>query len=58
VRFGATGLNRILYVPQALKGILSETKLRRDAIHPNGAGYRLMAKRIAEAFKPLLREAD
>ena len=47
-----------LYIPQVMKGILSEAKLKSDAIHPNGAGYRLIAERITEKVRPLLREAD
>jgi acyl-CoA thioesterase-1 len=47
-----------LYVPEVLKGILSDAKLRSDRIHPNGSGYRLIAERIAEKVKPLLEAAD
>jgi acyl-CoA thioesterase I len=47
-----------LYIPQVLKGILNDSKLKSDQIHPNGAGYRLIAERIAEKIKPLLQEAD
>ncbi len=47
-----------LYVPQVTKGILNDSSLKSDPIHPNGAGYRLMAERIAEKIKPLLHEAD
>jgi acyl-CoA thioesterase I len=47
-----------LYIPGVMKGILSDSKFRSDSIHPNGAGYRLIAERIAEKIKPLLREAD
>ena len=47
-----------LYVAQVLKGILSDASLRSDPIHPNGAGYRLIAERIAAKIKPLLREGD
>ena len=46
------------YIPQVMQGILTDAKLKSDPIHPNGAGYRLMAQRIAEKLKPLLREAD
>ncbi len=46
------------YIPQVMEGILSDPKLKSDPIHPNGAGYRLMAQRIAEKITPLLREAD
>lgn len=51
-KFGA------LYVSQVMKGILNDAKLRSDSIHPNGAGYGLIAERIAEKIKPLLQEAD
>jgi acyl-CoA thioesterase-1 len=47
-----------LFVAQVLKGILNDSSLRSDPIHPNGAGYRLIAERIAEKIKPLLLEAD
>ena len=47
-----------LYIPQVMKGILSDSKLKSDPIHPNGAGYRLIAERIAVKIKPLLRDAD
>ena len=51
-KFGA------LYIPQVMKGILTDSGLKSDGIHPNGAGYRLVAARIAEKIMPLLREAD
>ena len=47
-----------LYIPRVLKGILSDPKLKSDSIHPNGAGYRLMAERILKQVRPLLQEAD
>jgi lysophospholipase L1-like esterase len=47
-----------LFVAQVMKGIFSDSSLRSDRIHPNGAGYRLIAERIAEKIKPLLQEAD
>jgi lysophospholipase L1-like esterase len=47
-----------LYIPGVMKGILSDSSLRSDPIHPNGAGYRLIAERIAAEIKPLLLEAD
>ena len=50
--------NGALYIPEVLKGILNDSSLKSDAIHPNGAGYRLMAARIAERVKPLLETAD
>ncbi len=47
-----------LYVPQVTKGIFSDAKLKSDAIHPNAAGYQLIAERIAEKITPLLAAAD
>jgi lysophospholipase L1-like esterase len=47
-----------LYIPQLLNGILTDSKLKSDAIHPNAAGYRLMAERMAKQIKPLLESAD
>lgn len=47
-----------LYIPQVMKGILSDSSLRSDPIHPNGAGYRLIAERVADKVRLLIREAD
>ena len=47
-----------IYIPQVMKGIFNDTKLRSDQIHPNSAGYRLIAERIAKKIKPMLDEAD
>jgi lysophospholipase L1-like esterase len=43
-----------VFVPNILRGILSDPSLRSDQIHPNDAGYRIIAQRIAEAVKPFL----
>ncbi|HEX9788621.1 MAG TPA: arylesterase [Candidatus Binatia bacterium] len=51
-RFGA------LYIPQVMKGVLTDSSLRSDSIHPNGAGYRLIAERIGAKVKRLLQEGD
>jgi acyl-CoA thioesterase-1 len=51
-KFGA------LYIPQVTKGILNDSSLRSDPIHPNSTGYRLIAERVADKIRPLLREAD
>jgi acyl-CoA thioesterase I len=45
-------------ISEAMTGILSDAKLKSDGIHPNGAGYGLMAERIVAEVKPLLEEAD
>jgi len=47
-----------LLVPDVLAGVLSDARLKSDAIHPNGAGYELMTERILKKVKPLLQEAD
>ena len=47
-----------LLVPDVLAGVLSDPRLKSDAIHPNGAGYELMTERILKKVKPLLLEAD
>jgi acyl-CoA thioesterase-1 len=47
-----------LYIPAVTQGILSDSSLRSDPIHPNSAGYRLVAERIAARLKPLLQESD
>ena len=47
-----------LYIADVMDGILRNTKLTSDPIHPNGVGYRLVAERIAAKIRPLLREAD
>jgi len=36
-----------LFVPNIMKGILTDPKLKYDRIHPNAEGYRLIAERIA-----------
>jgi len=45
---------RALLIPNILRGILSDPSLKSDEIHPNDAGYRLIADRIYEKIKPLL----
>ena len=50
--------NGALYIPEILKGVLSDPRLKSDSIHPNGSGYQLMAERILERVKPLLEEAN
>ncbi len=46
----------VAYAPDMLRGIYGvPTMMSVDAIHPNDAGYALMAERIASALAPLLR---
>ena len=43
-----------LYIPNALDGILGHQNLMFDEIHPNNAGYAIIAQKIYDAIKPLL----
>ena len=47
--------NEALFIPDVLKGILSDFELKHDAIHPNDKGYAIMAERILRKIKPLLK---
>jgi lysophospholipase L1-like esterase len=47
-----------LLIPDLLDGILSNSSLKSDPIHPNGAGYQVMAERVAGPVKKLLKKAD
>lgn len=46
----------VILVENILGGILSNEDLKSDQIHPNGAGYRIMAERIDSVMKPFLRK--
>ena len=46
--------NGALLIPNILKGILSKPELMSDIIHPNDAGYTIIAKRFHKALKPYL----
>lgn len=43
-----------VYVPNVLSGIIDSPKLKGDQVHPNGAGYKIIAERIYAAVKPYL----
>ncbi|HEX6087742.1 MAG TPA: arylesterase [Thermoanaerobaculia bacterium] len=47
-----------LLVEGTLKGILTDAKLKSDQIHPNAAGYALMAERIAGPLRKLIAKAN
>ena len=46
---------RIVLIPDILRGILFDPRYKYDEIHPNSAGYRIMAERIYKRIKPLLK---
>ncbi|NOY79716.1 MAG: hypothetical protein GXP31_01795 [Kiritimatiellaeota bacterium] len=43
----------VAVVPDVLKGILTSPGLKADTIHPNGAGYRIMAEKVARTVREL-----
>ena len=45
----------ILLIPNILQGILFDPRYKFDQIHPNSEGYKLMAERIYQKIKPLLK---
>jgi len=49
---------RCLLVSRVLRGILTDSSLKSDAIHPNARGYALMADRLAGPLRGLIRRAD
>ncbi|MBR4592319.1 MAG: hypothetical protein IKO35_03840 [Elusimicrobiaceae bacterium] len=44
-----------LFVPGIMKGIFNKRSLKSDMIHPNAAGYELIAQRIYKTIKPYLK---
>jgi acyl-CoA thioesterase-1 len=44
-----------LLVSNIMKGIIANSSLKSDEIHPNDAGYRIIADRIYNEIRPLLR---
>ncbi|MFH0985509.1 MAG: GDSL-type esterase/lipase family protein [Candidatus Omnitrophota bacterium] len=45
-----------ILIPDILRGILFDPRYKYDQIHPNSDGYELMADRIFQQIKPLLKE--
>lgn len=46
-----------LFIDDVVDGILTNTTLKSDEIHPNAAGYALMAERVAGPMRDLLERA-
>jgi len=44
----------IILVPNVLKGLIGHNDLMSDAIHPNAAGYEIIAERFHKAIAPYL----
>lgn len=46
-----------LLIPHPLHGVLTDSALKSDEIHPNARGYQLMAERISGPCRKLIRKA-
>jgi len=46
----------VIVVPDILGGILNHTELKDDPIHPNDAGYALVAERVDKVLRPYLQQ--
>ena len=44
----------VILIPNVLKGLIGHNDLMSDTIHPNAAGYEIMAKRFHKAIEPYL----
>jgi acyl-CoA thioesterase-1 len=47
-----------LLIPDMLDGILNTPSLKSDEIHPNAAGYQLMAERVSGPVRKLVAKAN
>lgn len=45
----------VVLIPHILKGIMGDSRLMSDPIHPNNEGYAIMAQRFHEAVTPYLK---
>lgn len=46
----------VIFIPQILKGIITNPSMKSDFIHPNGAGYKIIAKKIYRVVSPYLEK--
>lgn len=47
--------HKVLLIPDIMKGILTDPRLKNDYIHPNKNGYEIITERIYSRIAPLLR---
>lgn len=45
-----------IFIPDLLKGIITDPQLKSDFIHPNNIGYKMVASRIYRAIIPYLNQ--
>ncbi|MBA4149297.1 MAG: arylesterase [Verrucomicrobia bacterium] len=48
------GEKKVFYIPDILDGVMGRPSLMSDYIHPNDAGYRAIADRLADELRPVL----
>jgi acyl-CoA thioesterase I len=46
---------KALFIPRVLDGIITNPRMKSDFLHPNVAGYKLIAQRIQRAIAPYLK---
>ena len=46
--------HQVIYIPNLLKGIITNESLRSDFIHPNASGYEVIAHRIYRTIIPYI----
>jgi len=44
-----------IFIPNLLKGIITNPSLKSDPLHPNAQGHRIIAERIYQAVRPYLK---
>lgn len=44
-----------VFVPEILKGIFNKKEYKADMVHPNAAGYEIVAQRVYEEIKPYVK---
>jgi acyl-CoA thioesterase-1 len=47
---------RAIFIPELLSGIITTPSLKSDFIHPNAAGYKLIAQRVLRVISPYLKQ--
>ena len=47
-----------LLIQGLLRGVLTDSALKSDVIHPNARGYQIMAERIAVPCRKLIKTAN
>lgn len=48
--------NKTIFIPQILKGILTNPSFKSDFVHPNAEGYKIIAHRVYRAIIPYLNK--